>query len=464
MKTRNPVRCPGPESRRSFLEAGYLALGGLGLSDLLRSRAAAKQANTKISDDTSIILIWLLGGPSHMETYDMKPHAPIDYRGLLNPITTNAPGIDICELLPLHAKVADRFSLIRSITHEKSQHARGSVRFLSGRKTLSVDPVSEFPTVGPIVSRMREHRRVGVPNYVASSARAYGGGSAYLGESAMPFVVGGNPGAAGYSLPNLSLSGALKDRLGDRVRLLQSFDCLRRDIDTNGSMASMDDINQQAISLLTSDKARKAFDLTNESEATRDRYGRHKWGQRALLARRLVEAGTSFVTMGMSNPDVTKDQRKRTAGNWDIHAINGDLYYDMGLRLPHFDRAVSALVEDIYQRGLDKKVMLIVAGEFGRTPRITTKPGTISKVMQPGRDHWPGAMSVLVSGGGAPMGQVIGATTPKGEYPSDNKLDPNDLLATIYRFLGIDPNHEFLDRSGRPMPILPHGNPIAELI
>jgi hypothetical protein len=464
VKTRNPVRCPGPESRRSFLEAGYLALGGLGLSDLLRSRAAAKQANTKISDDTSIILIWLLGGPSHMETYDMKPHAPIDYRGLLNPITTNAPGIDICELLPLHAKVADRFSLIRSITHEKSQHARGSVRFLSGRKTLSVDPVSEFPTVGPIVSRMREHRRVGVPNYVASSARAYGGGSAYLGESAMPFVVGGNPGAAGYSLPNLSLSGALKDRLGDRVRLLQSFDCLRRDIDTNGSMASMDEINQQALSLLTSDKARKAFDLTKESEATRDRYGRHKWGQRALLARRLVEAGTSFVTMGMSNPDVTKDQRKRTAGNWDIHAINGDLYYDMGLRLPHFDRAVSALVEDIYQRGLDKKVMLIVAGEFGRTPRITTKPGTISKVMQPGRDHWPGAMSVLVSGGGAPMGQVIGATTPKGEYPSDNKLDPNDLLATIYRFLGIDPNHEFLDRSGRPMPILPHGNPIAELI
>jgi uncharacterized protein (DUF1501 family) len=182
-----------------------------------------------------------------------------------------------------------------------------------------------------------------------------------------------------------------------------------------------------------------------------------------LLARRLIEAGTSFVTMGMSNPDVTREQRKRTAANWDIHAINGDLYYDMGLRLPHFDRAVSALIEDIYQRGLDKKVMLVVAGEFGRTPRITTRPGTISKVMQPGRDHWPGAMSVLVSGG-APMGQVIGATTSKGEYPRDNKLDPNDLLATIYRFLGIDQNHAFLDRSGRPMPILPYGNPIAELI
>ena len=464
MNTRKPFHCPGPVSRRGFLEAGYLALGGLGLSDLLRSRAAANTANSTSRDDTSIILIWLQGGPSHMETYDLKPEAPIDFRGLLSPIATNAPGIDICELLPLHAKVADRFSLIRSITHEKSQHARGSVRFLSGRKTLSVDPISEFPTVGPIVSRMREHRRVGVPNYVASTARAYGGGSAYLGESAMPFVVGGNPGATGYRVPNVSLAGGLKDRLDDRVQLLKSFDCLRRDIDANGTMESMDDINQQAISLLTSDKARDAFDLTKESEATRDRYGRHKWGQRALLARRLIEAGTSFVTMGMSNPDVTTEQRKRTAGNWDIHAINGDLYYDMGLRLPHFDRAVSALIEDIHQRGLDEKVMLVVAGEFGRTPRITTRPGTISKAMQPGRDHWPGAMSVLVSGGGAPMGQVIGATTSKGEYPRDNKLDPNDLLATIYRFLGIDQNHAFLDRSGRPMPILPHGNPIAELI
>ena len=464
MSHNSPFLCRGPLSRRSFLEAGYLALGGMGLGDLLRSRSvAAETGSLRSQDDTAVILIWLLGGPSHLETYDLKPKAPADYRGELRPIATNTPGIDICELLPHHARVADKFTLIRSISHEDSQHARGSVRFLSGRKTLSVDPVSEFPTVGPIVSRMRERRDVGVPNYVANTARVYGGGPAYLGESAMPFVVAGNPGAPNYKVPNLSVSSEVKDRLDDRVRLLGAFDKLRRDIDQSGSIEAMDRFNQKALSLLTSEKARKAFDLSLESDATRDRYGRHKWGQRALLARRLVEAGTSFVTMTMNNPDVPGTDKNRIHGNWDIHAINGDLYYDLGVRMPHFDRAVAALIEDIYERGLDKKVMVIVSGEFGRTPRITVQPGTRSKVMQPGRDHWPGAMSVLVSGGGAPMGQVIGSTTSKGEYAQDNRLDPNDLLATVYRFLGIDQNHAFLDHGGRPMPILPFGTPIAQL-
>jgi len=466
MSADRSVYCPGPMSRRSFLEAGYLALGGLGLSDLLQRRALANSidAASDKQDDTAVIFIWLLGGPSHMETYDMKPNAPSDYRGQLNPISTSAPGMDICELLPLHAKVADKFSIIRSISHEDSQHARGSVRFLSGRRTRSVNPISEFPTVGPVVAKMREDRQVGVPNYVASSPRAYGGGSAYLGESAMPFVVRGNPGAPGYKVPNLSISNSIQNRLDDRVSLLKSFDRFRKDIDLHGSMEALDDINEQALGMLTSDKARDAFDLSQESDATRDRYGRHSWGQRALLARRLVEAGTSFVTMYMNNPDIPGTQKNRIHTNWDIHAINGDLYYDLSVRMPPFDRAVSALIEDIYERGLDKKVMLVVSGEFGRTPRIDVKPGTKSKVMQPGRDHWPGAMSVLVSGGGAPMGQVIGSTTAKGEYAKDNKLDPNDLLATVYHFLGIDQNHEFLDRSGRPMPILPHGTPIKELI
>jgi uncharacterized protein (DUF1501 family) len=181
------------------------------------------------------------------------------------------------------------------------------------------------------------------------------------------------------------------------------------------------------------------------------------------LARRLVEAGCSFVRMDMNSPNIPGTDEKRIHGNWDIHAINGDLYYDLGVRLPPFDRAVAALIEDIYQRGLDRKVMLIVAGEFGRTPRITVQKGTRSGGMQPGRDHWPGAMSVLVSGGGARMGQIIGSTTDKGEYPKDNRLDPNDLLATVYRFMGIDQEHAFLNRSGRPMPILPYGKPIAEL-
>lgn len=456
--------CSGPLSRRGFLEAGSLLTGSLGCCDILRSRAAAAGSTSAGKpDDTAVILIWLLGGPSHMETYDLKPDAPAEYRGELNPIDTNVPGIQICELLPHHARVADKFSIIRSITHEDSQHAQGSVRFLSGRHTPSVDPISEYPTLGPIIAKMRESQNVGVPNHVASSIRAYGDGSAYLGESALPFVVGGNPGAESFSLPNLSVSDALKGRMDDRIGLLKAFDKFRRDADTTASMLSLDTFNQRALNLITSDKARQAFDLKLESAETRDRYGRHEWGQRALLARRLVEAGCSFVRMDMNSPNIPGTDEKRIHGNWDIHAINGDLYYDLSVRMPPFDRAVAALIEDIYSRGLDRKVMLIVAGEFGRTPRITVQKGTRSGNMQPGRDHWPGAMSVLVSGGGARMGQIIGSTTDKGEYPKDNRLDPNDLLATVYRFMGIDQHHAFLDRSGRPMPILPHGKPIAEL-
>ncbi len=287
----------------------------------------------------------------------------------------------------------------------------------------------------------------------------YGGGSAYLGESTLPFVVSGDPNAANFRVPNLSLDPRLKDRLEDRIGLLNTFDAMRRDIDTAGSMAAIDKFNEQALGLLTSDKARTAFDLSLEDPATRDRYGRHKWGQRALLARRLVEAGCSFVTMQMRSPGLPG-----TIGNWDIHAVNGHLFVDTRARLPVFDRAVTALIEDVYQRGLDKKVMVIVSGEFGRTPRINPQKGTRSGVMQPGRDHWPGAMSVVVSGGGMRMGQVIGSTTSKGEYAKDRKLESNDLLATVYRFLGIDPHLAFIDHAGRPMPILPHGEPIAELI
>ena len=456
--------CSGPLSRRGFLEAGSLLTGSLGCCDILRSRAAAAGSTSAgKSNDTAVILIWLLGGPSHMETYDLKPDAPAEYRGELSPIETNVPGIQICELLPHHARVADKFSIIRSITHEDSQHAQGSVRFLSGRHTPSVDPISEYPTLGPIIAKMRENQNVGVPNHVASSIRAYGDGSGYLGESALPFVVGGNPGADSFSLPNLTVSDALRGRMDDRIALLKAFDQFRRDADSSGSMRSLDTFNQRALSLITSDKARQAFDLKLESAETRDRYGRHEWGQRALLARRLVEAGCSFVRMDMNSPNIPGTDEKRIHGNWDIHAINGDLYYDLSVRMPPFDRAVAALIEDIYARGLDRKVMLIVAGEFGRTPRITVQKGTRSGNMQPGRDHWPGAMSVLVSGGGARMGQVIGSTTDKGEYPKDNRLDPNDLLATVYRFLEIDQHHAFLDRSGRPMPILPYGKPIAEL-
>ncbi len=265
----SPRISPGPLSRRGFLQAGFLALGGLGLSDVLRLRAAASEAS---NDDTAIILIWLQGGPSHMETYDLKPEAPLDYRGEMNPIRTNVPGIDICELLPLHAKVADKFSVIRSISHGFANHAGGAGRFLSGRDPLRpLDPISQFPTIPTIVNRVKEAKNVGVPNYVGSANRVYGGGSSYLGESALPFVVAGDPNADNFSVPNLSMSDSLKNRLDDRVTLLKSFDEMQRDIDRNGSLASMDKFNDKAISILTSDRARQAVQTPGERSKTHAR-------------------------------------------------------------------------------------------------------------------------------------------------------------------------------------------------
>ncbi|QDU98917.1 DUF1501 domain-containing protein [Lignipirellula cremea] len=445
--------------RRSFLEAGSLALGGLALSDLLRLRARATESGRSAAD-TSVILIWLQGGPSHMETYDLKPDAPVEYRGELRPISTVVPGMDICELLPMHAKVADRFTLIRSISHGFANHAGGAGRFLSGYKPLRpLDKLAQYPCLGPVVSKMLEGRRdPSVPRYVASAPNVYGGGSADLGAAYLPFVVAADPNDANFAVNNLSLAPHLKDRIADRRALLSSFDNLRKNLDRTKATDSMDKFNQEAVSLLTSQKARDAFDISQEDSQTRDKYGRHKWGQRALLARRLVEAGCSFVTMQMNSPKIPG-----AIGNWDIHAVNGHLFDDARARLPVFDNAIAALIEDLYDRGLDKKVMLVVTGEFGRTPRINPRNGAKSGTMQPGRDHYPAAMSVLVSGGGMPMGQVIGSTTAKGERPLDRPLDPNDLLATVYQHLGIDYKSTLTDLSGRPVPLIPHGDPIHEL-
>ena len=447
-------------TRRSFLEAGSLLLGGLTLPDLFRARSRAAEAGRPVRQ-TSVILIWLQGGPSHMDTYDLKPSAPLEYRGDVSPIQTTVEGMDVCELLPRHAQVADRFNLIRSISHGFANHAGGAGRFLSGYNPLKpLDPLAQFPCLGPVVSKMLQGKRdPDMPVYVADSRNVYGGGAAALGSAYLPFVVGADPNAASFKVNNLSLAGDLRTRLDDRSALLRAIDGLRRDVDHQDNIASLDQFNQQAINLLTGEKAVRAFDINQEDQATRDRYGRHKWGQRALLARRLVEAGVSFVTMQMQNPSIPGG-----IGNWDIHAVNGHLYDDNRARLPVFDNAIAALVEDLYQRGLDEQVMLVVAGEFGRTPRINPQKGTSSKVIQPGRDHYPGAMSVLVSGGGMRTGQVIGSTNDKGEHPQDRPLDPNNLLATIYTHLGIDYREMVPDLSGRPVPLIPDGEPIQELL
>ncbi len=465
-------RCSGPFSRRSFLQVGSLGLGGLGLSDLLRLRAEASTAAAAGALDTSIIFVWLPGGPPHMEMYDMKPDAPAEYRGEFRPIPTNVPGLDVCELMPLHARMADKYNVIRSIAHGFADHGGGHKRFLTGREPATPTGfVNDAPAVGSIVAKMREQVDIGLPNYISGTdaGRAgvdvYSFGAAYLGPSYVPFNVPGDPSDAAFTVKNLSIAKEVSDRLSDRQSLLKSFDSMRRRVDQSGLMDGMDKFNAQAVSMLTSSKARTAFDLSQEPDALRDRYGRHAWGQRALLARRLVEAGCGFVTVAMEKPYHSGIEWP-TNGTYtcDSHAVNCHLFDDARIRLPIYDRAVTALIEDIYNRGLQQKVMVVVTGEFGRTPRISQNVGSQTGVEQPGRDHWPNAMSMIVSGGGMRTGQVIGSTNAKGEHPVERPLTPNDLWATVYRHLGIDQNATIPDHSGRPMPILPFGSPIEELL
>lgn len=429
-------------------------------------RANSAERAGQAEPDTAVILVWLPGGPPHMETYDLKPGAPEDYRGAFRPIPTVVPGLDVCELLPRHAKMADKFTIVRSVAHEFADHGGGHKRFLTGR--LPASPVgfeNDAPMVGSIVSRLREGRDVGLPNYVAGVDAGRGGvdtfsfGSAYLGQATNPFMISGDPNAADFKVDNLSLSPEMAGRLDDRVRLLSSFDQMRRGLDRAASQDSHDQFVRKAFDLLTSRKAREAFDLSREDPRLRDRYGRHPWGQRAILARRLVDAGCSFVTMVMENPiPPGKDFPPGVIYNWDSHAVNGHIFDDAKVRLPIYDQAVTALVEDLTQRGLTRRVLLVVTGEFGRTPRLSYDKG------RPGRDHWPSAMSMLLCGGGMRTGQVVGSTNSRGEQPKDRPLSPNDLWATVYRHLGIDPSVSFLDHSGRPMPILPFGDAISELL
>jgi hypothetical protein len=472
MTGRPTIHCPGPLSRRKFLRLGAMALGGLGLGNLSALRAQAKQAGKSVPD-TSVIFIWLPGGPPHLDMYDMKPDAPAEYRGEFRPVKTNVPGLDVCEHMPRHAKIADKFAIIRSIAHTFADHGGGHKRFLTGRDPLAPTGfVNDYPMVGSLVARVRQDVRVGVPNYVAGvdggrqQVDTFSFGSAYLGPSTHPFTVFGDPSQKGFQVQNLAMGPQVQAQVKDRLQLLGAFDGLSTALDASGTMTAMDAFRERGLDLLTTDVAQKAFDLTREPETLRERYGMHVWGQRALLARRLVEAGASFVTMVMENPYQNGvDMPKDGTYNWDSHAVNCHLFNDTRRRLPYYDRAVTALIEDLYARGLDRKVMLIVTGEFGRTPRIEYSTGTQTGVKQPGRDHWPSSMSVLVSGGDMRMGQVIGSTNARGEHPKDHPLTPNDLWATMFRHLGIDFNNTFfLDHGGRPMPILPYGDPITELL
>lgn len=459
MNVQQPRPCVGPMPRREFMRIGTLALGGLTLPDLLRGRAAASQQNA----ETSVILFWMWGGPSQLETYDMKPNAPQEYRGPLHPIATNVPGMEICEYMPLQAARADKFSIIRSLHHEMSSHNDGSIEMLTGKTPLVPDPTStarsQHPDFGMITSFIRGLRSDGMPQYIGAQKAPFMTDPNYLGIAHKAFETG-DPSKDDYTPKNLTLAtGVDNGRLLDRRSLVSQFDRFRRDLDLSGSLDGIDRFRDAAFTMLTSPKVADALDLSKEDVSVRDRYGRHRWGQSCLLARRLAEAGTAVINIDATAPnDTTKHF------SWDDHAGAFHIDYAQRERLPQMDQALTALIDDIYTRGLDRQVMVIACGEFGRTPRVTHASKNFSDQIGLGRDHWPQSMSAFISGGGLRMGQVVGATNSKAEYPAENPLTPQDLLATVYRHLGIDPETNINNFAGRPIPILPSGKPIEQLV
>jgi hypothetical protein len=442
-------------SRRHFLQIGVAGIASAPLSTIFRARAEASSVPS-VSKDTSVILLWLDGGPGHMDTYDMKPDAPAEYRGIWRPIKTTAPGIEISELFPLQAKVADKFSLIRSLHHDNGDHFTAAHYILTSRGGPNgVSTMGRNPSVGSVAAKLCGPRQAGLPAYVsvpyASSIGlrpGYFAGS-YLGSPYNPYETDGDPNAEGFRPSNLqAIQSLTSDRLEDRNALRTSLDHLRRSVDASGAIDSMDRFQQQAYELVTSDATRKAFDIASEDAKLRDRYGRHTFGQSALLARRLVEAGSTFVTVHY--------------GGWDHH---WDLKAGMENNLPIVDAAVSSLLTDLSDRGLLSKVMVMLCGEFSRTPRMNDggNGGPPLSKGTPGRDHWGNAMSVLVAGGGIQGGRVVGSTDRLGEFPKDRPITPGDLHATIYKVLGVDPTTHFLDRSGRPVAAIDAGRAIEEL-
>jgi uncharacterized protein (DUF1501 family) len=449
----NSVRnCPGTLGRRAFVRSGLIGLGGLGLADLLRLEAA--QAATSRPREKSVIVLWLWGGPSHMETFDLKPDAPSEYRGDFKPVNTNVAGIRICEHLPLLAKQAHRYALIRSCHHDSPGHVNSTHTVLTALKgsDREIPPYKPpQPDVWSVINRARGDWSHGVPPYIALPRVRYNG-AAYLGSTFDPLIVTQDPNAAEFRVPDVSLPAPQTVRYARRASLLQRFDQMRGHVEASADAESLDAFQQRALDILTRNVTGKAFDLSSEDPKTRDRYGRHDVGQRCLLARRLVEAGARIVTIDF--PCVGGQK----AFSWDDHASVWNIFEQMKIRLPVLDQVVSALIDDLYERGLDKDVLFLVMGEMGRTPKLSNFNG------QPGREHWGKAMSILLAGGGMPMGQVVGETNSLGEEPQLDPVTPLDLQATLYRYFGIPLDTAYVDQTGRPIPILPTGQPIRQLV
>jgi hypothetical protein len=404
--------------------------------------------------EKNVIILWMRGGPSHIDMWDPKPDAPAEYRGEFGVTNTSVPGILLSDMMPKHARMMDKFSIVRSLYHSDAGHSSGDQICFTGYPSGPSPDVNEMPSCGSIVARQLGHLSPQMPAYVMIPRMVPGTNSAYLGVAYKPFETGADPATPGpFKLPNFDLAeGLTLERMGDRRDLLSNFDRLRDELDRSGHMGAMNRFRQQAWNILSSPKAREAFDLDQEPQSVRERYGfmpafdpgaanrcgAPNWSQRMLLARRLVEAGVRLVTVDLRW--------------WDTHVLGFD-----SLRrgfLPRFDQAYPALIEDLEQRGLLESTLVIAWGEFGRTPRVNKDAG---------RDHYPNVFSAALAGGPVKGGRVVGSSDANGAFPLANPKTPQDVLATMYKHLGVDTSAHYLNSAGRPMAVLPSGTPIGEL-
>lgn len=422
--------------RRDFLHVGSASLLGLGLGQLLQARAAASETEPKPKKPTSVIMVWLSGGPATIDMWDMKPDAAAGVRGEFDPIDTSLDGVKICEHMPLLAKQMHHCSLIRSCHHTLAAHGPGTELLLTGNRP---SPAIRYPSLGSIAAKTRA-AAIGVPNAMSMGEGATAN-AGYLGAAFNPFkadVGFRRPGSAPsqtVGLPN----GFTVDDLDRRSKLLKSFDQQLARLDDSPVADQLNQFQQQAIDILRSDKTRKALDLENEDKKLRDKYGFRQLGRRLLAARRLVESGVQFVTVGMTG--------------WDTHGNNfGDLRNQL---LPSLDQALATLIEDLDQRGMLDTTVVYCTGEFGRTPNINGGGG---------RDHWARSMAALMAGGPIKRGFVYGSTGPQGYEPADNPCTPMDLSATILKSMGLDSESMLTTPSGRPLAMIADGKPIHDLL
>ncbi len=431
-------------TRRDCLQLGLGTLLGGGLTGVLRAAAQTPAADVPRRQADSCILIWMDGGPTHYETFDPKPDAPAEIRGEFEAIPTKLPGVCFSQYLPRLASLADRIAVIRSIRHNEGNHGAGNHYMMTGappRIPVGCGAfVSFHPSMGSVIASERG-APAGLPAYFSLPGMTRSGGPNFLGAKFAPFIVSDDPNRPDFRVRDVALPRGLTDgQFADRKQLRQEVDRMVRinDPAAGDPVVALDEFYQQGYELVTSPAAQAAFDISREPDAVRDRYGRNGFGQRALLARRLVEAGVPFITLN--------------EGGWDHHR---DIFNALRTRLPAFEATIAALIEDLDQRGMLQRTMVLALGEFGRTPQVNSDRG---------RDHWSNAMSVLFAGGGTPGGQVVGATDRNGYAAVERVLAPENFVSTVYAKLGIDPDKILYTPQGRPAHLVSDPRPIAELM